>query len=447
MPVVQGFVLCAVALQIIFGMVYICMNFGQVPKYHDTTVYLQMADTLIIDEYTGILYPLLIRLCKAVIVIPYQYILYTIQLGAGIYVVYCFADTWISKKGMSLLCAVYVNTIPFIAQAHVTVLPYALIFSCLVCMLLQVVKATAQKRALCLKEWAVLTGFSIILAQLSREGLFVGGTLLLWAACLQLYAKARKRYLFAGGMLICMGAFVCNIGLYRVTQTPGAYGRIQNSLQAAFFQRTGSSILSEKYMLYMPGEVGDTFSVQDVDGFGKYSYQVEYEFGPILEEKYGKERANAIYTELGKLGVGNAAKNTVRHIAEDALAYTVPMLSYGSWQSGEDQGAVSWNYTQFITHAPVLSSAYARICHVLWGILVLMSVAVCVMKNTAFCKASIHTWLPMVIFIGIYSLGTAFGTAAYDYKKALLQMAAGYVPICYMLVQYILKRFYEDEQV
>lgn len=446
MPVVQGFVLCAAVLQIIFGIAYICMNFGQVPSFHDTTVYLEMADTLIIDEYTGILYPLLIKLCKAVRVIPYQWLLYAVQLGAGLYTVYRFADTWISQKGVSMLCAVYVNTIPFIAQAHVTVLPHALAFSCLVRMLLQVIKGTVEKRVLYRHEWAVLIGFYVILAQLSRTSLFVGSVLLLWAVCLQFYAESCKIRLFAVGVLACISAFVCNMGLYHITQTPGAYGRIQYSLEAVFFQRTGSSILSEKYMVYMPQEVGDTFSVQDVNNFGKYVYQVEYEFGPILEDKYGKEWANEIYFELGKLGLDNAAKKTVRYIAEDTLTYAVPMLSYGSWQNGEDKGAVSWNYIQFMSHTPVLSSAYARICHTMWFMLALMSVAVCFIKGIFSHRAYIRIWLPMLMFIGIYSLWTALGTAACDYKKALLPLAAGYIPICYMLVQYILMRFYKHEQ-
>lgn len=446
MPAVWGFVLCAVALQVVFGIAYICKNFGQVPRFYDTTMYLKMADTLVLDEYTGILYPLLIRLCKAVPVIPYQCILYAVQLGLGLYTVFRFADTWIPKKRISVLCAVYVNTIPFIAQAHVTVLPYALTFSCMVFMLLQVVKAAVEKRALFLREWAVVTGIYVVLAQLSRASLFVGGILLVWAAFLQLHAEAGKVRLFAAGMLVCISAFVCNMGLYHVTQTPGVYDRIQYSWEAVFFQRTGSSVLSEKYMLYMPQEIGDTFSAQDVNGFGKYHYQVEYEFGPILEDKYGRERANEIYRDLGKLALENAAKKTLLYITEDTLAYAVPLLSYESWQSGEDKGAVSWNYTQFMSYTPVLSSAYARICHALWGILFLMSVAVCFLKGVFSHKAYIRIWLPVLLFIGIYSLGIALETPAYDYKKALLQMAAGYVPICYMVVQYILKRFYEDEQ-
>lgn len=434
-PVIQGFVFCAAVLQILFGMAYIGVNIRHIPKFQETTMYLQMADMLVIDEYTGLLYPLLIKLCKAVLGTSYQVLLYILQLAAGIFAAEHFAHTWISNRRISMLCAIYVNTIPFVAQAHVTILPHSFAFSCLVCMLLHVIKATLEKRNLVWREWGSLAGIYILLAQLGRAYLFAGGLVLFWAVLLQLFSAGGRRWcLFVAGVLFSIGIFAGNTCIYHVTQTPGACGRIQRSFASAFLQRAGINILTEKYMIYMPEEIRDTFSASEMDSFGVYPYRVEYEFGPSLEQKYGKERAEEIYMELGMFGLENATKDTIKNIAEDALAYAVPMFSYGSWQSGQVKGAVSWNYTQFISQSPKLSSAYARISYVLWSILFVLSLILWSVRGIDHERKYGRIYLCLFVFVGIYGLWAALGRAdAYDYKAALLPMAVSYLPICLML--------------
>ena len=72
LPVLQGFLVCAAVLQIVPGIVYIGKNFMAVPQFRDTTIYLEMSERFVVDEYTGILYPLLVKLCKSICFLPYQ---------------------------------------------------------------------------------------------------------------------------------------------------------------------------------------------------------------------------------------------------------------------------------------------------------------------------------------------------------------------------------------
>ena len=118
MPVIKGFVLCAVIIQIVLGLIYIGSNFSVVPQFRDTSIYLEMAGEFIPDEYTGLLYPGLVKICSSLGAVPYQIPIYLIQLSLGVFCVYHFVSTWTDRKVVAIVCALWVNTIPFVAQAH-----------------------------------------------------------------------------------------------------------------------------------------------------------------------------------------------------------------------------------------------------------------------------------------------------------------------------------------
>ena len=71
LPVLQGFLVCAAVLQIVPGIVYIGKNFMAVPQFRDTTIYLEMSERFVVDEYTGILYPLLVVLLFVLYIIVF----------------------------------------------------------------------------------------------------------------------------------------------------------------------------------------------------------------------------------------------------------------------------------------------------------------------------------------------------------------------------------------
>ena len=440
LPVVQGFLLCAVVLQIILGVMYIGKNFMAVPQFHDTAIYLEIAEQLVTDEYTGILYPLLIKLCKAISFIPYQIPIYIIQIVARVYGVYRFAYTWIGRKIPAFVCALWINTIPFVAQAHVSVLPHSLALTCLIFMSLQVLKGSVKRRTLTITEWAGLLCSFVFLAQLDRIYVLPGMLFLLWGAVLQFYNRTHRVLLFVVSLFISVGMLIVNVAIFHVTQNPGHYGRIQRTTASAFFQRTGVITLKDKYQIYMPLEVQDSYTGEDLNYISNYPYKIKYEFGPALEARLGQKRANEIYVELGMLGLTEATRENTINIAQDVIRYAVPLGGYASWQNGELQGATGWNYQQFISEAPMLSVCYARISIFSWGFLLGLSLTVYILKALKHRKWHIGIWLPAVGCILLYSVYFAMsGTDVYDYKLALLSMVVSYAPICCWAFQYIFK--------
>ena len=440
LPVIRGFLVCAAALQIVLGIIYIGKNFMAVPQFRDTTIYLEMSERFVVDEYTGILYPLLVKLCKSISFLPYQIPIYILQLFAGVYSVYHFVRTWTEQKVPAFVCALWLNTIPFVAQAHVTVLPHSLAMTCLILMSLQVLKGSVQRRRLTIMEWAELWCSFIILAQLDRAYLLPGMLFAVWAAFLQFYNTTHRVLLFGISLLIGIGMLIVNLAIYDAVQKPGYYGRIQRTASSSFFQRTGVVTLKGKYRIYMPEEVQDSFTWEELDQISKYPYKIQNEFGPTLEARFGQEWAEEIYFALGMLGLATATKDNAVNIAEDVASYVLPLGAYATWQDGELKGATSWNYQQFIHEAPTLSVYYAKICSFLWSILFGISLAICFVLGVCRKRWYVRIWLPAIGCVLIYAVYFAMsGTDVYDYKVALLPMVMSCAPICYLAFRYIFK--------
>jgi len=79
LPVIKGFAFCGVLLQIVLGLIYIGSNMMIVPAYHETTIYTEIAQKFILDEYMTGIYPFLIKLFSWIPFIPYQIPIYLLQ--------------------------------------------------------------------------------------------------------------------------------------------------------------------------------------------------------------------------------------------------------------------------------------------------------------------------------------------------------------------------------
>ena len=272
LPIAKGFVICGVGLQIVLGILYIGNNISAVPSYWETTIYTEIAEKFILDEYMTGIYPLLIKCCKCLTWIPYQIPIYLLQILAGLFCVYKIALGWMGNQKIAVICALWINTLPFVAQAHVTVLPHSFVWTIMMVLVSVVSQATYQKKVVPFKEWTyLLVGYTLI-CQLDNSYMIPALALLVWAVILQLYHSDKKIRFFLLGIVSCLCVTVCNLGIHYATQTPGYYGRMQRSVEAAFFQRVGVSVIEDKYFPYMPVEVQYIFTGKELDAFQKYPY-------------------------------------------------------------------------------------------------------------------------------------------------------------------------------
>lgn len=441
--VIKWFVFSMMALQIVLGAIYIGRNFMTVPVFRETDRYLESAKMLKFDEYTAVLYPLLLRLLSGIKFIPYQIPLYILQIFMGLFCAYHFAHTWTEKKSTAWLCSLWINTIPFVAQAHVSMLPHSLAFSFLILIFLELFKGIKHKEALSMTDFAIVLCSYTLLVQLGREYFMPATLLLLWTVCLQLYQKSNKLLLFAVTMLISLGIFISNAGIYQSIQTAGANGRIQHSVEAALFQRLGMSTMTDRFIIYMPEEIEACFTGEELENFARYPYRLQEEFGPVLEARYGKQHANEIYWKMALLGFGNATKDNLFDIAEDTLNYAFPAGMYFTWRDGELKGLTGWNYLQFLKQAPQLASVYVEISQFFWVIGFGASVIAAVVLMAHRRTILVRFWMPVGIYIMINALYFAMqGANVYDYKLALFPLALSYAGILCMFFR--TNRFMEE---
>lgn len=441
LPIIKGFTFCAIVLQIILGALYIASNIMTVPAYWETIIYTEIAEQFVLDEYMTYLYPMLIKVCSMLPILNYQVLIYVLQIAVGLFCVYKVATGWTDNKKAAVVCALWVNTLPFIAQAHVTLLPYSFVWALMAVMVSFVAKATYEKEALSFVEWFhLLLGFTLV-AQLDKSYLIVTSLLLVWAIGLQIYRTNKIILSMLISVIMFASVLACNLGIYQITQTDGYYGRMQRSVEAALFQRVGMSIMTEDLIYYMPEEVKESFGGKELETFKKYPYQLQRNFGPTLEARYGKERANEIYLELGLLGFDNATKESVYAIVTDMLNYAFPMGMYKTWRSADDMGATSWNYQQFVAKAPELSTFYIHASQLIWEIGFLLSIIAGILSFSANHKNSIRVGLMLIGYMLIFGLFFALrGTGIYDYKISLLPLTIGCVPICWTCIHYLTKQ-------
>ena len=434
LPIVKGFLYCFVLIQVIAGIVYIVHNFGHVPQFRETGIYLKMAEQFVADEYTGVLYPLLVTLWVSIFGTYYFVPMYLLQLAAGLFGVYQFVYTFTDRKWFAVLCTLWINTVPVILQMHLAVLPYSFIFTCMLCMLGTVLKAFLQKRMLQFKEWGGLLCAFTLLCQLTRGYMLIGMLFLVWALLLQLYAQKHKVLLSLVTFAICVGIIVCNLAVYYGTEKAGCYGRIQHSVSSMMFQRFSEPVLHEKFMIYMPVEISECFTWTDIELYHRYPYKLQTEMGPILEERYGTKRAEEIFYAMGRLGLEVAAKENMTALTEDVLSYAFPQVAFINVRDGEIKGMTSWNYQQFTRTNAVFSIYYFNVCQYLWMVGTVLSLICFFLWYGQNRRWFVRVWLPVIlILLGTGALLSIRGAGLYDYRQALLAAACMYTPLCFVL--------------
>ena len=83
---IRSLLLIGMGVQIILGLIWIGGNITSGCLAEETVIYEKAAETMVMDEYVGVLYPLLIRFSQIIMGImglPYESFLYMLQLGVA----------------------------------------------------------------------------------------------------------------------------------------------------------------------------------------------------------------------------------------------------------------------------------------------------------------------------------------------------------------------------
>lgn len=409
------------AIQILLGLAWIICNITNVPDFQETRDMLTAAETMQIDEYMGILYPVVLRLLS-VLGGGYSIVLYFLQMILAVCSYYAFlryvAGAFFHKKTYLLWgVAAYIATFPMILQSHLCVLPYSFATSLFVFLITELKCLLAQKESvnilrlvrigllwltvgLLIPDYGVITGFVVVPA-------FVISA---W--------KQRKRILLylLTVILVVSGMY----GTLAVTQTPGSYGRMQKSLSSVlltrftwpYFGRDSYYWIHRNWIEFEPGEL---------DWISMYPEYTFYRFGPKVENILGREEANAVYAHMAKSSFLIGKKEALSALGRDTLANAGGPFAVQYQLSGRGVSYTGWNYYQMQVKAPGLANYFVKFSLYTFDFYVLAALVAAWRKKRSRRIATVLKETAFVLIgLGVMILWyTMTGNGMQDYLKVI----------------------------
>ena len=332
-----GFRILAVLImtvQILCGFLWMAVNLYQIPVFGDSTEYYNLSQTLQVDEYRPILYPLIIRASETLcahLPFPYQTLLYFWQTGISflsiLYLIWqlgTIAFPKVKKRNRkffvtgSVFISLYTMCIPMITFMNFSVLTDSFATSMLL------FSVGAMINIFKSKTFSPGSFVVIILSMLAeytlRADRLYTCTLFL-AICFIMYLiKIHKKALFRRAAVLSLAAILLSTGLAgtinHFTQQPGLYGRIPTTFGFVLLDRVVWPNMEANYQNFSE-EIKSIITEEDAKIFDQHNNNVMYQMAPLLREKAGTERAEELYQEMAAVVFKNQPVKVVWDILED----------------------------------------------------------------------------------------------------------------------------------
>ena len=330
------FLFIGISVQILLGICWGVRSFGIFPEFGDSYTWLKAAETLVCDDYMGIGYPLFLMLVKGIETIssiPYTFFVYTIQLLAAFYagIVFLRACGVNGKKGFLCWGSLGLLTFPCALQSHLAVLPNSLGYSFLLLELSTVIRILHRDTAAEGREtaapgrplhdlfeagiwWALSTVFVV-------ENLYLGLVPLIVLWLIHLW-QLRDRELV---LLLAMAGILFT--LVPMWQTPGSYGKAENTVSAAMMRRfCWTHMRDEEEYEDWPEELRTRLSWDDAKRAGYYAGTMEAGIQKTIEDTVGKAEAQKIFRQYAAYHLKTYTSDNLHQIVWDCAGYALPTV-------------------------------------------------------------------------------------------------------------------------
>ncbi len=307
-PVVRGMLFTGFTIQILFGLAWMCRNFGHIQDF---------------GEAESVLYGAILRLCG-----ENPQILYLLQLAAAFWAGYYFLEKLqpsgrgIVGKGRGIWRALVLLSCPFAMQCHLALLPFSFMNSLFLLMLSFVLQAAGRRReAPRIQPAAPASGRGRV-AVLLVLAVFCGG---LWA--------------------VLSGA----------ADTAGRE-ETGRSIEAAMARRLAWPTIWVDHDNW-------TEDLQEITGEVVWDASLTpgnmEHLEAAIEEKVSPKAARAYYRQIAETGWKAHASMVVRQIGWDVLGYTVtPVIMQIQLRGGAYVSHTGRNYEIMGGRAPILTRNY-----------------------------------------------------------------------------------------
>ena len=337
-------------IQIVSGILWIVANIGNVPPFGDSDEYLELSRTFAPDEYRPILFPIILRMVQnaaAVINIPYQTLLYIIQLIVSFCAIYC-AVRYISRSAgynpgilVKLYITTYVWSLPMILWFNCTVLTDSLSLSALIWMLIGLSKYVKDGKSDPLL-WAGIIVMYLLQALMRSDRTY--SALVMIILCIAIRTvhdlikgkgnqdgneKSGKRLLVTlMPVLLVVFGLIMVISVNHATQKPGSKGRVSTNLAFVLLDRVVWPNMERNYE-YFPDEIKEVISIEEAQVFDSHNNNVMYQMAPLVEERVGKEKASEYYMTMAGIVWAHDGVKVIKDTAGCVLAFLMlPQAEY-----------------------------------------------------------------------------------------------------------------------
>ena len=340
------FLFLGISVQILLGICWSIRSFGIFPEFGDSYTWLKAAETLVCDDYMGIGYPLFLMLAKgieSISSIPYTFFVYTVQILVAFYAgaVFLRACGGNGKKGFLCWGSLALLTFPCAMQSHLAVLPNSLGYSFLLLELSAVIRILRRDAAIEADGeaeaptgplhglfragiwWALSTAFVV-------ENLFLGlvPLIVLWLIHVwQLRGRkiAKKRVWQELVLLLAMAGILFT--LVPMWQTPGSYGKAENTVSAAMMRRfSWTHMRTEEEYDAWPEQLQTQMTWKEMRNAGYYAGTMESGIQKSMEDTYGKAEVQKIFREYAGYHLKTYPSDNIHQIVWDLLGYTMPTV-------------------------------------------------------------------------------------------------------------------------
>ncbi|MBQ8230338.1 MAG: hypothetical protein IJZ34_00200 [Lachnospiraceae bacterium] len=365
--VLSRFLFLLMSAQIVLGLLWTLCNLTSGGQFSETERYVEAAAGGALDEYMGVLYPVLIRVAQF-ITSPfgghYEVALYLLQSGVALscYIGFIRLCGWSGHRRKAVTGGLFLLTIPLCVQWHLAVLPNSLTSSLYVLLLgvvVSVCRRPEEAKEGVAGQLGALWALTILLMP---DYLWLGALPVLFAAVCMIRAhirQAREGKWQSGKVIAVLLAALLSVCINHLAQEPGSGGRIQKSLGASMVSRLVWPNFGTNYFFW-PEEIKEIMTEEDGQVISQYADNVQLIFGPLVEGAYGREEADRLYWYMAIRCLNDRTKETLQALFEDLEAYLCPPWVVKEQLDGAGLSYSGWNYGQMRAAAPMLTKWYVN---------------------------------------------------------------------------------------
>lgn len=341
------------SVQGILGLLWMFCNFTSFQEYGDSFFLEKVSESLICDDYTGILYPLLIRVARGIasaVPVPYYCLLYLLQLAVGYVAALYFFRSLLALHGVGSGAALssgtrdhlrihwgalILVTFPMAMQCHLAVLPCSLTESLLLLQLGVFLRGTGERgegsdgaAKIPARRSALLGMLWLLETLLMPEYLWIGLIPVLMYGISEFLRSGGEDLSKRLGIVLVVAAFLGVTPLaLEMTVQPGVYGRMENTFEGTLMRRICGGYLQEYYGKW-PQELKDHISQEDIVECTSGSEGIDRVLGREIESVYDTLTVKRLYREMVQLGWSYDRSNILSDVILDVLGYGFsPVLS------------------------------------------------------------------------------------------------------------------------